>query len=105
MTTIYLVRHAQAEGNLYRRFHGHFNTTLTATGQQQLPYLSRRVADIPLSAVYSSDLTRARRTAEAIAAPKGLFVQTDARSVSGRQVSGIMYLSANWSSSSRNSTR
>lgn len=79
MTTIYLVRHAQAEGNLYRRFHGHFNTTLTATGQQQLPYLSRRFADIPLSAVYSSDLTRARRTAEAIAAPKGLFVQTDAR--------------------------
>ena len=79
MTTIYLVRHAQAEGNLYRRFHGHYNTELTATGRQQLPYVSRLFADIPLTAVYSSDLTRARRTAEAIAAPKGLFVQTDPR--------------------------
>ncbi len=79
MTTIYLVRHAQAEGNLYRRFHGHYNTELTATGRQQLPFLSRRFEGIPLAAVYSSDLTRARRTAEAIAIPKGLFVQTDPR--------------------------
>lgn len=26
MTTIYLVRHAEAEGNLYRIAHGHYNS-------------------------------------------------------------------------------
>lgn len=79
MTIIYLIRHAQAEGNLYRRFHGHYNTELTSVGRQQLPYLSRRFAEIPLSAVYSSDLMRARQTAEAIAVPRGLSVQMDSR--------------------------
>ena len=79
MTTIYFVRHAQAEGNLYRRFHGHYNSHLTETGRKQLPFLARRFADIPLAAVYSSDLTRALETAEAIAVPKGLRVVTDRR--------------------------
>lgn len=27
MTTIYLIRHAEAEGNLYRRAHGWYNST------------------------------------------------------------------------------
>ena len=29
MTTIYLIRHAEAEGNLYRRAHGWYNSTIT----------------------------------------------------------------------------
>lgn len=29
MTTIYLVRHAEAEGNLYRIAHGHYNSCIT----------------------------------------------------------------------------
>ena len=29
MTTIYLVRHAEAEGNLYRIAHGHYNSWMT----------------------------------------------------------------------------
>ena len=28
MTQIYLVRHAEAEGNLYRRIHGHYDLSL-----------------------------------------------------------------------------
>ena len=79
MTTIYLVRHAQAEGNLYRRFHGQFNTDLTGTGLRQLKPLARRFALLPLDAVYSSDLARARRTAEAIAGAKGLSVRLEPR--------------------------
>ena len=79
MTTLYLVRHAQAEGNLYRRFHGQFDGQLTAQGRRQLVPLALRFADVPLAAVYSSDRTRARKTAEAIAAPHRLPVQLDVR--------------------------
>ena len=33
MTTIYLIRHAEAEGNLYRRAHGWYNSTITDRGR------------------------------------------------------------------------
>ena len=38
MTTIYLIRHAEAEGNLYRRVHGWYDSliTETATGRSSL---------------------------------------------------------------------
>ena len=29
MTKIYLIRHAEAEGNLYRMAHGHYNGMIT----------------------------------------------------------------------------
>lgn len=32
MTKIYLVRHAQAEGNLYRRAHGMYDSCVTRRG-------------------------------------------------------------------------
>ena len=75
MTRIWLVRHAEAEGNLYRRIHGVTDTPLTERGRRQLPALAERFMDRPLAAVYSSDLCRARETAQALAAPKGLEVR------------------------------
>ena len=66
MTKIYLVRHAEAEGNIYRRCHGHYNGLLTGNGYRQLKQLEERFSDIALSAVYTSDLFRTRRTAEAL---------------------------------------
>ena len=32
MTTVYMVRHAEAEGNLYRRVHGWYNSLITDNG-------------------------------------------------------------------------
>ena len=72
MTTIYLVRHAEAEGNLYRILHGCYNSTITPRGYRQLSALKRRFLDIPLDRVYSSDLFRAQTTAAALSVPKGL---------------------------------
>ncbi len=66
MTTIYLVRHAQAEGNLQRAFHGHTDGQLTPHGLAQLERLAERFREVPLAAIYSSDLTRAVRTAQAV---------------------------------------
>ena len=72
MTTIYLIRHAEAEGNLYRIAQGHLNGTITDRGYLQIEALQKRFADIPIDAVYSSDLRRACITARAIYQPKGL---------------------------------
>lgn len=75
MTTVYLIRHAEAEGNTYRRCQGQYDSLLTPRAYKQLPYLAKRFASVPLDAVYSSDLFRAWRTAQAVAEPHGLTVQ------------------------------
>lgn len=68
-TTVYIIRHAEAEGNVYRRCHGQYNALLTTRAYKQLPYLAKRFENVPLTAVYSSDLFRARVTAQAVAEP------------------------------------
>lgn len=77
MTTIYLIRHAEAEGNLYRRVHGWYDSLITENGYRQIAALEERFRDIPIDAVYSSDLFRTCTTARAIYVPKGLELHTD----------------------------
>ena len=76
MTTIYLIRHAEAEGNLYRRIHGWYNSLITENGFAQIAALEERFRDIPVDAVYSSDLYRTKTTARAVYVPKGLELHT-----------------------------
>lgn len=76
MTTLYIVRHAEAEGNLYRRIHGWYDSLITENGYRQIAALEERFRDIPVDAVYSSDLFRTRTTAGAIYRPKGLELRT-----------------------------
>lgn len=75
MTTVYLVRHAEAEGNVYRRCHGQYDALLTHRAPAQLECLAKRFEGTPLTAVYASDLYRARHTAKAIADRLGLRVR------------------------------
>lgn len=79
MTDIYLIRHCEAEGNLYRRAQGQHNSHITPRGEKQLEQLAERFKSIHLDAVYSSDLTRARLTALAVAETQNLPVTTDSR--------------------------
>lgn len=72
MTKIYLIRHAEAEGNLYRIAQGQDNSALTDRGWRQVRALERRFADVPIDAVYASDLYRTCATASAIYKPRGL---------------------------------
>ena len=72
MTTIYLIRHAEAEGNLYRIAQGQHESSLTDRGRRQVQALERRFAGVRIDAVYASDLYRTRATAAAIYKPKGL---------------------------------
>ncbi len=72
MTTLYLIRHAEAEGNLFRRNHGQYDSLLTPFGLRQREALAKRFADLPIDTCFSSDLTRACMTAQAICRPHGL---------------------------------
>lgn len=77
MTTIYLIRHGQAEGNLYRRCHSWHNGLLTLKGREQVAALEKRFEGVHFDAVYSSDLYRAMSTAGAIYRPRGLPLRVD----------------------------
>ena len=72
MTKLYLIRHAEAEGNLYRIAHGQYDSTITDRGWLQIDALRQRFASIPVDAVYSSDLRRTCLTATAVYVPKKL---------------------------------
>lgn len=74
MGKIYLIRHAEAEGNLYRRVHGWYDSSLTLRGNSQVEALEKRFQGEQIHAVYSSDLRRAKATAQAIARPRALPV-------------------------------
>lgn len=68
MTRVILVRHGQTEWNRIERFRGRADVPLNETGLAQAEATGRRVAaEWKPSAVYASPLSRAVKTAEAIA--------------------------------------
>ena len=75
MTRVFLIRHAQAEGNLYRRIQGRYDGRITKLGRLQIELLRARLLPERIDAVYSSDLRRAMETAEAAAEPRGLEIR------------------------------
>ena len=77
MTTIYLVRHGEAEGNAFRRIHGQYDSMLTPTGFRQVEALARRFREIPVDACFASDLTRTSLTARAVYVPQKLPLYRD----------------------------
>lgn len=76
MTTVYLIRHAEAEGNLYRRCQGQYDSTITARGYRQIAALAKRFEQEQIDAVYASDLTRTKTTALSITRVHGLPLRT-----------------------------
>jgi broad specificity phosphatase PhoE len=77
MTRILLVRHGETEWNRVERFRGRADVPLNENGLAQAEATGRRIAEQwRPAAVYSSPLSRAVRTAEAIAKHFSLPVQT-----------------------------
>ena len=74
--TLYLVRHGETEWNITHTIMGHTDSPLTQTGINQAKDTAQKLKKINFAAVFSSDLLRARRTAEIIAAEKKLAVET-----------------------------
>lgn len=74
MTKLILVRHAEAEGNILRRFHGVTDSGVTENGYRQLEKLASRIKDDHIDILFSSDLIRAYETAKAISKVKNLDI-------------------------------
>ena len=79
MTTLYLIRHAEAEGNIFRRVHGWYDSSVTPNGLRQIAALQKRFETVQIDAVYASDLIRTCTTAGAVWKPKRLTLHTEPR--------------------------
>ena len=77
MTTLLLARHGETDWNSERRWQGHVDRPLNERGREQARALAAELAGRRIDAVYSSDLLRARETAEIVAAALGLEVRVD----------------------------
>lgn len=77
-TRICLVRHGETAWNAERRLQGHTDIPLNDTGLAQARATADSLAAERFEAAYSSDLTRARQTAAAIAERCGLELAFDA---------------------------
>jgi len=71
-TTLYIIRHCEAEGNIKEVFQGFTDSDITERGRLQLECLGRRFREIPLDVIYASPLKRARLTAEAVRGHSGV---------------------------------
>jgi broad specificity phosphatase PhoE len=76
-TTYYIVRHGETEGNIKLIIQGHSDSPLTEKGLEQAHLISKELSEIPFNSAYSSDLGRARQTAEIIIKDKDIkFITT-----------------------------
>jgi len=77
MTTLLLVRHGETDWNAEGRLQGHTDRPLSDYGRRQAQELAGELEDEELEAIYSSDLVRARGTAEIVGERFGLPVVLD----------------------------
>ncbi len=76
MIKLYLVRHGETDGNVQQWYQGSTDVPLNARGIAQANCLSQFLKSVHFDGIYSSTLQRARKTAEIVAKPHGLAVQS-----------------------------
>jgi broad specificity phosphatase PhoE len=77
VTTLLLVRHGETDWNADGRLQGQTDRPLSDFGRRQAHELAEELAGEGLEAIYSSDLVRARETAEIVDERLGLGVALD----------------------------
>jgi broad specificity phosphatase PhoE len=90
---VVLVRHGATDWNVQGRCQGATDRELTEVGVRQAEAIAEQLAGETVHAVYSSDLKRARRTAELISAPHGLpvLVEEDIRELDHGDLEGLTF--------------
>lgn len=74
--TFYIVRHGETEWNVAGKLQGHANSELTTNGIIQVESLREEIKDIHFEAIYSSDLSRTKKTAEILNIERKLAINT-----------------------------
>ena len=74
LTRILAIRHGQTDWNAHGRIQGHLDIGLNDTGREQARRLGDALLGQEVAAIYSSDLQRARHTAEQVARATGAQV-------------------------------
>ena len=78
-TELIAVRHGETIWNEKGLIQGHIDTDLSPLGIRQAEAIAGRLAEKKVTAIYSSDLKRAYKTAECLAAKTGHKIITDSR--------------------------
>ncbi len=93
MTELVLIRHGQTNWNVEGRYQGQADVPLNSQGLQQARKLAAALAKEKIDAIYSSDLIRARQTAEAIQQATGapLFLEPRLREINQGQWEGMLF--------------
>jgi alpha-ribazole phosphatase len=71
-TRIHLIRHGEIAGSGEFRYNGQIDVPLTPKGFDQYRMLAERLKDTPISACYSSDLSRCTQGAEILCQGRGI---------------------------------
>lgn len=79
MTRLVLVRHGETDWNREGRYMGHTDGPLNDKGLAQAEAAAQSLRGSTLAAIYTSDLRRARQTAEALARVTGAPIVVDRR--------------------------
>ncbi|MEK7581680.1 MAG: histidine phosphatase family protein [Patescibacteria group bacterium] len=74
--TLYVTRHGETQWNIQGKVQGHTDSPLTREGVKQAKNLALEFKNIKFDAVYSSDLLRAKRTAEIATLEHKLTIET-----------------------------
>lgn len=90
MTTVYLIRHGETNGNFERRYQGVCDIPLNEAGLHQAALLGEAMKDTPIDVIYASPLCRAFKTAEALAKPHNLpiIVEPELHEINGGLLEG-----------------
>ena len=76
---VIVLRHGETDHNAARIWQGHLDTTLSERGRQQADAVGPAIAALSPDRIVSSDLTRARLTAESVGRACGIPVTLDSR--------------------------
>ena len=76
LTTFYIVRHGQTEWNVSKRIQGQLDSPLTEQGLEEARKLAKKLNNVAFDFVFSSDLLRAKRTAEILKLERKLIIMT-----------------------------
>ncbi|NIS82486.1 MAG: alpha-ribazole phosphatase [Anaerolineales bacterium] len=79
MTTLILIRHGVTDWNLEGRYSGQSDVPLNTQGREQALAVSTRLEGETIDAIYSSDLMRARQTAETLIRNRSVPLYLDPR--------------------------